>query len=303
MDRRYVVLDVFTAEKLEGNPLAVVLDSDGLDTRRMQAIAREFGLPETVFVAAASRPGLTAKLRIFTPAKELDFAGHPTVGTAVLLASRRFPIIEKTIDSMIVLEENVGPVRCAVKLYPDEAAFAEFDVPRLPETVAVELGSKGAVADALGLVANDIGFENHRPSAYSAGTPFIFVPVNGLAAIGRARPNIALWREAFGSETASVYLYTRECLRHTSRFHARMFGPGMGIPEDPATGSAAAAFAGVIQHCDKPTDGTHHYVIEQGFEMGRPSLINLTLEMVGSKLKTGRVGGNAIVVAEGTLKA
>jgi trans-2,3-dihydro-3-hydroxyanthranilate isomerase len=82
-----------------------------------------------------------------------------------------------------------------------------------------------------------------------------------------------------------------------------MFGPGMGIPEDPATGSAAAAFAGVIQHCDKPTDGTHHYVIEQGFEMGRPSLINLTLEMVGSKMKTGRVGGNAIVVAEGTLKA
>lgn len=303
MDRRYVVLDVFTAEKLEGNPLAVVLDSDGLDARRMQAIAREFGLPETVFVAPASRPGLTAKLRIFTPARELDFAGHPTVGTAVLLASRRFPVIEKTIDSMIVLEENVGPVRCAVKLHPEAAAFAEFDVPRVPETVTVELGSKGAVADALGLVPNDIGFENHRPSAYSAGTPFIFVPVAGLAAIGRARPNPALWREAFGSEAASVYLYTRECLRHTSRFHARMFGPGIGIPEDPATGSAAAAFAGVIQHCDKPTDGTHHYVVEQGFEMGRPSLINLTLDMAGGKLKTGRVGGNAVVVAEGMLKA
>lgn len=302
MDRRYVVLDVFTAAKLEGNPLAVVLDCDDLDAGRMQAVAREFGLPETVFVLPASRPGLTARLRIFTPAKELDFAGHPTVGAAVLLASRRFPVIEKTIDSMIVLEENVGPVRCAVKLHPAAAAFAEFDVPRAPEPIAVDLGSKGAVADALGLASNDIGFENHRPSAYSAGTPFVFVPIAGLDAIGRARPNSAAWREAFGSAEASVYLYTRECMRHTNRFHARMFGFGVGIPEDPATGSAAAAFAGVIQHCDKPTDGTHHYAIEQGVEMGRPSLINLTVEVAAGKVKAARIGGNAVVVAEGMLK-
>lgn len=302
MDRRYVVLDVFTAEKLEGNPLAVVLDSDGLDAAAMQKIAREFGLPETVFVLPASRPGLTARLKIFTPARELDFAGHPTVGSAVLLASRRFPVIEKTIDSMIVLEENIGSVRCAVKLYPEAPAFAEFDVPKTPEPAAIEIGSKGAVADALGLAPSDVGFENHRPSAYSAGTPFAFVPIAGLDAMGRARPNTAAWREAFGADTVSVYLYTRECLKHTSRFHARMFGFGFGIPEDPATGSAAAAFAGVIQHFDKPTDGTHHSVIEQGFEMGRPSLINLTVEVAAGRIKLARIGGHAVLVAEGLLK-
>jgi trans-2,3-dihydro-3-hydroxyanthranilate isomerase len=302
MDRRYVVLDVFTQRPLEGNPLAVVLDCDGLDAATMQAVAREFGLPETVFVLPASRPGLTARLKIFTPARELDFAGHPTVGTAVLLTTLRFPTVEKPIDSMLIVEENVGTIRCAVKLAPSGAPSAEFDIPRLPEPVAAEIGSKGAVADAFGLSSSDIGFENHRPVAYSAGTPFIFVPIAGLDAIKRARPNVPAWREAFGSEAVSTYLYTRECLKHTSRFHARMFGHGFGIPEDPATGSAAAAFAGVVQHFDKPTDGVHHTVIEQGFEMQRPSLITLTVEVAAGKVKAARIGGNAVIVAEGVLK-
>jgi trans-2,3-dihydro-3-hydroxyanthranilate isomerase len=302
MDRQYVVLDVFTNKAMEGNPLAVVLDPEGLDTQAMQAIAREFGLPETVFVCPPSRPGQMAKLKIFTPGRELDFAGHPTVGTAVLLATRRLGEVEKPQDFMLVVEENVGTVRCAVKLAPGKATYAEFEVPKMAETFSSEFGTKGAIADALGLAPNEITFENHRPSAYTCGAPFIFVPVSGLDAISKAKPNVAGWKEAFGSgDRVGVYLYTRECVRHTSRFHARMFAPESGIIEDPATGGAAAAFAGVIRQFDEPTDGTHHYAIEQGFEMGRPSIINLALDVAGGKLKSSRIGGHAVIVAEGVL--
>ena len=302
MSRRYAVLDVFTRTRLQGNQLAVVLDAEGLDTAAMQSIAREFNLPETVFVQPAERQAHTARLRIFTPGRELDFAGHPTVGTAVLLASRRFGQVEKGIDAMIVVEENVGPVRCAVRLEPTGPAFAEFAVPRLPETFATEFGGRGAIADAMGLNAADIGFENHRPSAWTCGSPFVFIPVAGLDAMQRARPNPAAWREAFGiADRVGVYLYTGECVHHDSRFHARMFAPESGISEDPATGAAAAAFAGLWQACDDMPDGTHVCRIEQGLEMGRASFIELSIDIAGGTLKAHRIGGHAVLVAEGEL--
>jgi trans-2,3-dihydro-3-hydroxyanthranilate isomerase len=303
MARRYAVLDVFTREALAGNPLAVVLDAEGLDTPAMQAIAREFGLPETVFVLPAERANHTAKLRIFTPGRELDFAGHPTVGAAVLLATRRFPDLEKAIDVMIVVEENVGAVRCGVKLDPRGPHFAEFAVPRLAAQFAADLGERGAIADAIGLTIADIGFENHRPSAWTCGSPFIFVPVSGLEAIGRAKPVQSRWREAFGTQDrVGIYVYTRDCVHHKSQFHARMFAPESGIIEDPATGAAAAAFAGPHFTYDDLTDGTHVCRIEQGFEMGRPSFIDLSVDVVNGQLKAERIGGYAVEIAAGELK-
>lgn len=302
MKRRYVVLDVFTTRPLEGNPLAVVLDADDLDTTRMQRIAREFNLSETVFVRPAAHPAHSAELRIFTPARELPFAGHPTVGTAALLAEERFGSVTRAIDAVVVLEEQVGVVRAAVKLHPERPPYAEFDAPRLARPIRGELPSKGAIADALGVDATDIGFENHVPSIFEAGVPFTFIPVAGLDVVRRAKLDVANWKKAFGAEeTLSVYVYCRETLFHDSTFHARMFDAGFGIGEDPATGSAAAAFAGVIHRFDQPTEGTHHERIEQGFEMGRPSLIDLTVEIQGKDLSGVRIGGSAVRVAEGTI--
>ena len=304
MARRYCIYDVFTRLPFAGNPLAVVLDAEGLDTQKMQRIAHEFGLPETVFVFPAERANHTAKLRIFTPGRELDFAGHPTVGTAVMLAAHRFPDLEKAIDAMIVVEENVGPVRCGVKLDPQGPHYAEFAVPRLATQVATEFGDRGAIADAVGLTTADIGFENHRPSAWTCGSPFIFLPVSGLEAIKRASPVASRWREAFGShDRVGVYLYTRDCVHHDSKFHARMFAPESGIQEDPATGAAAAAFAGVHFTFDALQDGTHACRIEQGFEMGRPSFIDLGIDVENGQLKAERIGGYAVEIAEGQLKA
>lgn len=302
MTRRYVVLDVFTDRAFTGNPLAVVLDGDGLSTAAMQTIAREFNLSETVFVHPAERPGHSAALRIFTPSRELPFAGHPTVGAAALLAEERFGTPDRGIDAMVVMEEQVGTIRAAVRLDPARATYAEFDAPRTATRIARDMPARGAIADALGIDAADVGFENHVPSIFDAGVPFAFVPVSGLDAIARARLDSKLWAAAFEeSDAFSVFLYCRETQLHDSAFHARMFDHGFGIGEDPATGSAAAAFAGAIALFDAPRDGTHRLRLEQGFEMGRPSLIDLTVEIAETRLTVVRIGGSAVRVAEGTL--
>ncbi len=300
MSRPYAILDVFTETALAGNPLAVVLDATGLDDRQMQAIAREFNLSETVFVLPAEKPIASARLRIFTPARELPFAGHPTVGTAVLLATRKAAEGVPGKEMVVVLEEPVGAIRCGVFIQGAKSAHAIFDAPQLPILVPADF-DREAVAAALGLLPAEVGFENHKTSAWSAGLPIIFVPVSGLEAIANARPNPTTWAEGFGSPMAAAWLYCRETEGSERAFHARMFAPELGFSEDPATGSAAAAFAGVVHRFDAPLSGSYRYVIEQGFEIGRPSLMTLEIDIAGGEIAAVRVGGNAVVVAEGRL--
>jgi trans-2,3-dihydro-3-hydroxyanthranilate isomerase len=298
---RYAILDVFTDVPLAGNPLAVVPDAAGLDDAGMQAIAAEFNLSETVFILPAANPVHSAAVRIFTPRRELSFAGHPTVGTAVYVATERLKSGTGLAESVVILEEGIGPVRCGV--YLDAAGNAKghaiFDLPRLPEPVPVSF-DREAVALALGLMPVEIGFENHQPAAYSAGLATAFVPVRGLDVIGGAKIDRGAWESAFGQLPA--FLYCRQTVAADRQFHARMFAPNFGIAEDPATGSAAAAFAAVVKRFDEPNAGGHRYVIEQGFEMGRPSLMMLEVDVEGGEIAAARVGGDAVVVAEGVLK-
>jgi trans-2,3-dihydro-3-hydroxyanthranilate isomerase len=300
MQLAYHVLDVFTDTRFGGNPLAVVLDADQLDGKRMQTIAREFNLSETVFVLKPENAAHTARVRIFTPAKELPFAGHPTVGTGVLLAGLRAPAGAVSGDALVVLEEQIGPVRVGVRQRAGTAPFGEFDAPRLPKESGV-LPSAERLAAALGLIPSEIGFENHKPTRYSAGNTFAFVPLAGLEAMEKARIATTHWDAALPDGTGA-FLYCRQTLHTTSAFHARMFSPAMGVPEDPATGSAAAAFAGVIHRFDTLPDGAHKRVIEQGFEMGRPSLIELSLGIGAGQRETVRIGGHAVRVAEGRIE-
>lgn len=300
MRLRFHTLDVFTTTRFGGNPLAVVLEADGLDGARMQAIAREFNLSETVFVLKPQSPNHSARIRIFTPKSEIPFAGHPTIGSAILLAELRATNLGGSRDAIIVLEEEVGVVRIGVRFRPGQTVFAEFDAPKLPS----DLGSVPAMEDiaaAVGLIPSELGFENHRPSRLSAGLPYYFIPVRSLGAIARSRAVTSRWEQAFGA-TGAAYIYCRETEHNTAHFHARMFDPGHGIAEDPATGSAAAAFAGVIAQYDQPPGGEHRYEIEQGFEMGRPSHIQLSLVMNDGRLQTVRIGGHAVRVSDGEIE-
>ena len=299
MRRRFVTLDVFTSRRFAGNPLAVVLEAEGLSGDAMQTIAREFNLSETVFVLPPENAAHRAKLRIFTPGAELPFAGHPTVGTAVLLGR----IDAKGGSKDMVLEESVGPVRCRVEPAEVDSGRASFDLPRLPEHRG-EAGDAVDIAAALTLELDDLGCEDFEPGKWTAGVPFAMIPVRGLDAIGRSRSNLAVWDTAFGTpRPTGPFLFCRETVEAGHAFHARMFAPHMGITEDPATGSAAAAFAGLIAQHENLADGSHEFTIEQGYEMGRPSQIRLTLTIQRGALAGATIGGDAVVVSEGTIEA
>jgi trans-2,3-dihydro-3-hydroxyanthranilate isomerase len=298
MRRRFFTLDVFTAQRFTGNPLAVVLDPGGLDTAAMQTIAREFSHPETVFVFPPAEAGHRARLRIFTPARELPFAGHPTVGTAVLLAK----LDGGQGSCEMVLEEGIGPVPCTVEAR-DGGGSAIFKIPREPERVKA-IDDTAKVAHALGLAADDLGLPGFALEVWSAGNPFIFVPLHGLDAIAWARPDLASWDAAFGVDGAvGVFLFCCETVDPNRAYHARMFAPRSGVPEDPATGSAAAAFIGALAASGQFGDGEHEVVVEQGFEMGRPSLIRIRFSLHQGRLLSGSIGGDAVLVTEGTIEA
>lgn len=295
--------DVFTDQRFAGNPLAIVTGAEELDDEAMQTIAREFNLSETVFMSPSENPAHSAKMRIFTPSRELPFAGHPTVGAAIFLAMEKLGEVTGEEDAIIVLEENVGPIRVGVRLRPGEAPFAEFDVPRLPSEECEPVGSREAIAAALDLEPADIGFENHVPTVYSAGNPFTFVPVRNLDVIGRARIARPNWEAGFGNGPASsAFLYTRGTVNHEAAFHGRLFAPSLGIDEDPATGSAVAAFAGIVLRFDEPRDGLHTGIIEQGYEMGRPSEMRLEMDVKGGALDGVRLGGHAVPVMRGEVE-
>jgi trans-2,3-dihydro-3-hydroxyanthranilate isomerase len=291
----YHLYDVFTGQRFAGNQLGVVPDACGLSDNQMQMIARELNLSETIYFMPPEDSGNSARVRIFMPHGELPFAGHPTIGGAIAFAGwNSLPA-----NARIVLEEGVGPVACLVTAdaFGGEASFT---APRLPELFRPELSEKG-VAKALGLALSSIGFGAHRISASSGGVPYITIPVADLATLASARIEPQAWQaldvEREG-KIAGAYLYTQSGER---TFQARMFAPWDGIPEDPATGSAAVAFAAILHRFESVTDGVHAFSICQGVEMGRRSQIELSISVSGNALSTVIIAGKAVKTATGTL--
>jgi trans-2,3-dihydro-3-hydroxyanthranilate isomerase len=296
--RHFATLDVFTDTAFAGNPLAVVLDSEGLDAAAMQAIAREFNLSEAVFVFPPADRSSRAAVRIFTPARELPFAGHPTVGTAVLLGT-----IDGGGERTLALEEKIGVVSCRFRSTGEKLGYASFDLPRLP----VKEADGPAVADmarAVGLTSADLTVEHASAARWSAGNGFTCVPVRSLDAMARCAVDRSIFDSVFGGAgPGAAFLFCRETRDRANAFHARMFAPAFGVLEDPATGSAVAAFAGYLAASGWYGDGTHVVRIEQGYEMGRPSLLELTFVMRDGKLTHASIAGNAVIVMEGTIDA
>ncbi|MGN6549044.1 MAG: PhzF family phenazine biosynthesis protein, partial [Pararhizobium sp.] len=207
------------------------------------------------------------------------------------------------LDIVQVFEEKIGPVRCAVRLERYKPGFCEFDLPRLSVNHTFDI-SREEVAAALGVGPHEIGFENHVIGCWSAGVPYVTVPLHNLDAVGRAHCDAALW-EALApmadGQLAFAYVYCRGGLRHEAAYHARMFAPHEGMAEDPATGSAVAALSGAIHRFDGLLDGHHTRSLEQGVEMGRPSLIHLHIEVEDGAVAGARIGGHAVKIAEGRI--
>lgn len=287
----YLLLDVFTTERLKGNPLAVVLNADPLLDDQMQAIAAEFNLSETIFIKRPEMVKHTAAVRIFTPSVELPFAGHPTVGAAVVLGLQAR-------SSAVRIEEKVGLITCVMEKIDRSTGFARFALPRLPVEVG-EAPDRHRIAATLGIDPDDIGCGLYRPAVYSAGVEFYLVPVKDAGVLKRLKLERRGWNDVYPLGHNSVYVFTTTPEEKDNDLAARMFAPGMGLGEDPATGGAAAALIGLLAR--EGEAGQTELVLRQGHEMGRPSRILIQYRNENGALTHGGIGGHAVIVGEGTL--
>lgn len=299
----YCTADVFTDQPFGGNQLAVFPDARSIPEHRLLDVTREFNFSETTFVYPAADAANTRRLRIFTPAGEVPFAGHPTVGTAHVLAEiGEIPLTGNT--TRIVFEEKVGLVPVSIRARNGRPVFAELTVARLPEA-GPPAPSREALAAVLGLDAHDLLNDAWAPQAFSVGLPFLYVPLRDRAAVARARVKLDEWeRTLAGSWASELFVFAAGGEREGSDYRARMFAPGLSISEDPATGSACAALAGYLSARDprRSVGGTLRWVVEQGFEMGRPSILTIEADVAQGALTAVRVGGATVMISRGTME-
>ena len=289
-------VDVFTRRRFGGNPLAVILDADGLETAQMQAVAREFNYSETSFILRPRDPANTAQVRIFTPTLEVPFAGHPNVGTAYVLATLATQVAR---PSGFVFEEKAGLVACSIRWNGGEVDSVQLTAPETLSTGSRFTAEQAAAC--LSLVAADVCTGNHPPVIASVGLPFLVVEVSGRAALAAARPDPAAFSRILPLEGAdAVYLYCRELSAEDGDVDltARMFAPWDGVAEDPATGSATAAACALISALAHE-DGPRRFRVGQGVDMGRPSLIEIE---TGGEGEPVRIGGTCVPVLSGHIE-
>jgi trans-2,3-dihydro-3-hydroxyanthranilate isomerase len=297
MSYRFYICDVFTEKRFGGNPLAVLPDARGLSDARMQQIAREFNFSESTFVFSAEGDR-RRRVRIFTPAREVPFAGHPNIGTAFVLAgSGEFGALPPL--ATVTFEENAGPVEVSIRTEGSRVVWCELAAPE-----ALSFGrtvDPRRVAAVVSLTPEDLRTDTHEPRVASVGLPFLFTEVRDLDALERARVDLA-GAEALLAEgiRPSLHLYVKT---GEDTIRARMFAPLSGVAEDPATGSAACALAGVLAHHRPEPDGSFTWRITQGVEMGRPSALTARAGKEGGEIRTTGVGGASVMVAEGLIHA
>ena len=298
MRLRYFTCDVFTDTRFGGNQLAVLPEAEGLSDGQMQQIAREFNYSETTFVLPPQE-GNERRVRIFTPPREVPFAGHPNIGTAFVLASMgAFGPLEAPIS--VTFEERAGLVPIAIRKRQGGRIWCELTAPQsltLGTTVSAQ-----TVASAVSLDADDIVTTSHAPRVASVGLPFLLAELRDRDALGRARPDISGLEGlvAEGVEQPDVHLYVRTSDDFDLR--ARMFSPMDGIPEDPATGSANCALVGLLSHLDPAANGAFSWRIAQGVEMGRPSVLEARAEKRDGAVVNVWIGGESVMVSEGLIE-
>ncbi len=297
----FYTVDVFSEQIFGGNPLAVFPEAQGLSPRRMQQIAGELNLSETAFVFPADDPANTCRLRIFTPQIELPFAGHPTIGTAYVLAAIGQAALGDECTHM-TLEENVGLVRVDVQARDGLPVSARLWAAQLPVFGPPPPG-KAELARLLSLEVEALAAGPLDPQAVSCGVPFTFIPLRDREALGRARLDVAEWQRLLKDFWAPhVYCLALDPELDGYDLRVRMFAPAMGIVEDPATGAAATALAGYLGSREAQPDGTLRWVVEQGFEMGRPSLLEVEADKRDGEIVAVRVGGKCVMVSEGVME-
>ena len=298
---KFVTLDVFTATAFGGNQLAVFPDASGIPDDVLLSITREFNFAEVTFCYPPANPAHTKRVRIFTPAREIPFAGHPTVGTAIALVELGQAGAAAGGEFKLVLEEGVGPIPVTVRKTAGSPAFAQFTTAKLAE-VGPATPSRGVLAEILSIDAEDILATPMAPQNVSCGLPFLMAPLRSVEAVSRSRLRMDKWESTLKSAYApDIFLFAKTPDGSDAQIHARMYGPGVNVAEDPATGSANACLAGYLAARASQQDGTLVWKVDQGVEMGRPSRIEIEADKKAGTVTAIRVGGNAVMITEGSL--
>ena len=296
---RYLHLDVFTDHVFGGNQLAVFPEPAGLDAATMQAMAKEMAYSESTFVFPPEEPGTAVRVRIFTPGKELPMAGHPTVGTAFALA--HLGVIPAG-QPQVVFGLGVGPITVRLRWQRGTLAFAEMQ--QLRPTFGPKVTDVAAVAAALNVGAADIATARSPVQTVSCGVAFLFVPLGTRDAVDRAVVDqAALGRlcRALDLEPA-VFIFSTESGADGATAYSRMFAPDLGVTEDPATGSASGPLGCYLVHHGLVTAAQAQQMVSvQGVKIGRPSRIQIAIDLAGGAITGVRVGGTAVVAGEGVL--
>jgi trans-2,3-dihydro-3-hydroxyanthranilate isomerase len=298
----YLHLDVFTDRPLTGNQLAVFLDADGLDADTMQRIALEMSFSETTFVFPAEHPGTDYSVRIFTPHAEIPMAGHPTIGTTFALAHAG-RIAKASASTTLGL--GIGPTHVGLEWRGDQLHFAWMTQP-LPQ-FRTRIEDIRGIADALGVNEADIRDTTLPVQVVSCGLPFLYVPLVSRAAVNRAELDRgALLRvcNAAGIDEHGVFLFTleRDGDDDATAF-SRMFAPGFGVPEDPATGSASGPLgAYLVEYGAVSAEAATHIISRQGVKMKRPSEVHISIGAIDKKIGSVRIGGQAVLIGEATAR-
>jgi trans-2,3-dihydro-3-hydroxyanthranilate isomerase len=289
MSLGFTLVDVFSDRPFGGNQLAVFPDASGIPDETMRLLAREFGFSETTFVLPPRDPAHTCRVRIFTPSQELPFAGHPTVGTAAVLAS--LSGTKATTGHQFVFEEGIGSVTVAV----DEQTI-RLHLPSPGYETTSDAPSATAVAAALTLPRDAIA-----ESWYAGiGLRFCFIRLASRELVDRAALDRAAWAVIAGTWSPHLYCFTGD-YRDDARLYARFFAPAAGVDEDPATGSACASLVASIAQRSSEQDGTYRIQISQGVAMGRPSELEGTARKTAGQLAEVAVSGRATIVGNGTM--
>ncbi|MGZ4979857.1 MAG: PhzF family phenazine biosynthesis protein [Methylobacter sp.] len=301
MKYNYYIADVFTKQIFNGAQIAVFPNAEGLSQQQMQLVARELNLSETVFVFHPDTQSTNRVMRIFSPLSEIDFAGHPIIATAFVLASCGDIELNDSITPM-VFEQNTGPVNVNITAEDDQPGFVQF-TRRVTSIIDYFTPSDDELASFLGIQPSELDHKKYAMRLVSCGVPYLIVPVWRYESVRNAKFNYAAWSQSSAPQTAAqeILLFAPKTPYADADFNARLLGPRIGIHDDPPVGSAMPAFASYLCSFDFMQKGTYTFAVDRGEQSNRRSVLNLEMDHKGEDALTIRVGGAAVMVAEGVM--
>jgi len=297
----YCIADVFTRKIFGGAQIAVFPYAESLNKEQMQLVARELNLSETVFIKKRDLEQGSRTMRVFTPQREIDFAGHPTIAAAYVLASIGDITLNHPVTPVTFIQ-NDGPLAVNISSQDGQPSFVQF-TRKISPVVDRFTPLPDELAAFLSLSVADLDSKKYAPRLVSCGFPYLVVPVFRYETVHKARFNYANWSQSSAPHTAAqeILLFSPKTAHSDSDFHARLLGPRIGVNDDPPIGNAMPAFCGYLCSFEFMQTGTYPFSVDRGEDRHRRSLLNIEMDHKGASALTIRIGGAAVMVAEGTL--